>query len=641
MSSNRIFRGLKTGLAVVGTLSIGTSLAIGYAIRSARAAKQKLPDEFVLDLDLEDIQLVERSATNPLIQNLGRVRKQLELKQVVEALKIAGSDSRVKGLTATIGANEQFMGLAQIQELRNAVADFREKTQGRLPTVAYADAFGAAGAGGTLTYYLATAFDKVYMQPSGLLSISGLASSTPFLRDFFAKWKVRPFFVAREEYKNVANQFTQSNYTREHSEATQALLRGFVGDIVEGVASSRGLPEAEVRKAIDEAPFTCDEAVERRLIDGSAYRDEMAQQVTNKAVQKRVPLAKYIKAEVQSRLKPVESKEVKELFSHQEGGQVVAKAGSQKPVIALIVACGQIVAGKGSATELQQAPEIASSVMCSELVRAAKDPSIKAVVIRLDSPGGSAVASDTIYREVLRLKEGGKPVIVSMGNVAASGGYYISAPATKIVAQPSTVTGSIGVVFGKFNIADALRQYGINPCTIVEGRNADAQFPFSDWNKEQLKQVNHLVDHIYSGFVQKVALGRKMSEEDVRKVAKGRAWTGRDALEHGLLDALGGLQLAISLAKMEAGLPLEEGKVDILDMSKAMSPFKQILQLLQTGGSASMTGGIAQLGAHLGLVPQHQHILESTRMLAEIEAVLLDRHQQSGPQLVSDYVLPR
>ncbi|BDA45901.1 Protease 4 [Coccomyxa sp. Obi] len=654
MATSFVWKIARRGLIAVGVVTVASTAASAYAVRQTRKNATKLPPEFILDIDLEGIDLVEQAAPlNPFFQFTGRFRKQLELRQAVEALRLASTDERVKGVIATFGANQRYQGLAQIQELRNAVTDFRERAEGRVMTVAYADAFGEAGIGGTLSYYLASAFDKVYMQPSGLLSMSGLASSTPFLRRFFDSWKVKPHFVAREEYKNIINQFTQDNYTKEHRHATGTLLKGFVTDIIDGIAASRGLNQKQARRAIDDAPFNSDEALAHGLIDDFKYRDEAEGTFGLEKRTRRIPIAKYLRAQAAAKGTNQEDPMTAafnammappgESIDGTEQDEAAAAARAKRaerdrPVIALITAVGSIVTGKGAVGELQQMQEIASTPMCKKLIDARLDPSVKAVVIRIDSPGGSAVASDTIYREVMRLKEAGKPVIVSMGNVAASGGYYISAPATKIVAQPSTVTGSIGVVFGKFNIAEALRQYGINPCTIAEGKNADAQFPFSDWTREQERLVNRLVDHIYSGFIRKVAAGRGMSEAEVRKIAKGRVWNGKDALAHGLVDCLGGLQDAIELAKTEAGLPLEEDAVVIRDMARPLPLLVQIVKMLK-GGDVSITACIASLLLEAGLLPAAGQLQE--RLACQVSAVLAREAGinlsalEPGPQLIS------
>ncbi|KAK9826094.1 hypothetical protein WJX81_001749 [Elliptochloris bilobata] len=458
-----LFRSIQRSLAVVGGVTLvgvgGTSVAIWQARKNAMQRQLTLPEQFVLDIDLEDIVLVEKSVPNPLLQAFGRAKTQLELKQVVAALSSAGDDNRVRGVVATIGGNQAFSGLAQ--------------------------------------------------------------------------------FVAREEYKSVANQFTQQGYTREHRESTEAVLSSFVRQIIAGVSEGRRLDIPTVRQAMNEAPFTCAQAIERKLVDGGKYRDEVMELVTmqpaaNTPRLPRVRLTRYLRAKELAEaaaVRPAGRSVLRELVvggAGEDSGEDDAsrRPPGGKPAIALITASGNIVSGKGMGREA-------------------------------------------------------KPVIVSMGNVAASGGYYISAPATKIVAQPSTLTGSIGVVFGKFNVGPALRDQGVNPETIAVGDNADAMLPFADFTSSQKRTIDGIVDNVYNGFLLNVAAGRGQTVEAVRRVAKGRVWTGEDALAHGLVDALGGLQDALRLAKQEAGLPLEEGAVDVHEYTRAEPPMVQLVRLLR------------------------------------------------------------
>ncbi|KAK9866040.1 hypothetical protein WJX84_001451 [Apatococcus fuscideae] len=420
----RIARG---ALVVVGGFTVGAGV-LSYAafkvisppFRGYRASPGKLPKEFVLELDFEDLDLVEKSSPlNAFQQALGRSRGQVEIRQVVNALLEGGDDTRIKGVLALIGGTQQFTGLAQVQEIRQAMQDFRAKSS--VPTIAYSDAFGEGGLNDTISYYLASCFSKVYMQPSGLLSTTGLATSSVFLRQLLDRWHIQPLFVARGKYKNIINTFTESGFTKEHREATEGILQGFTTQMVQHIAGDRNLTETQVRAAINASPLKCPEAIKMGLIDEGLYRDQVVQTLaatnpsegpasTPSAVTPEPPQLK-----IPDQLPRVG---VKRYIMHQEQekAKLAKKARTAKtaPQVAIIMACGSIVKGKGSVGGFSEGSEVASVPMCKLLGQARIDDKIKAVVLRIDSPGGFAVASDAICREVKRLREAGKPVIVSM-----------------------------------------------------------------------------------------------------------------------------------------------------------------------------------------------------------------------------------
>eukprot|EP00884_Botryococcus_braunii_P002636 jgi/Botrbrau1/12373/Bobra.0084s0001.1 len=590
MLARRLWEPARAVFSAVGIATVATAGAAAYTFSDLY--REALPDKFVIEINLETCKLVEKlskTAFEILKSDVGRAGQELELHQVVDALHSASRDPRVAGVLVLTGGPQAFQGLAHVEELRNAVTHFRHKTRDHAFTVAHSTSFGEGGCFGTLPYYFATACDKVFMQASGLLSISGLASETWFVRGLLDKWKITPHWFARERYKNVISPYIEKGHTREHAEATVCILNSWLTHVAGQIAASRTLSPAEVRCAINTAPFTSEQALSLRLIDGALYRDEVYDMFLHRDVPEpleKVQVQDYIhecRRERTSILAHLNSglKDILMLLDPQEPQKTVLPA--QKPAIALLTATGQIISGL---KQPHQKAVISSVGLCNDIATARNDPSVKAVVLRIDSPGGSAVASDSIYREVARTRLAGKPVVVSMGNIAASGGYYIASPASLIIAQPSTITGSIGVVFGKFDMSGLLREYGINPEAVTAGTNATAMSWFNGFTRAQARQVNDIVDYVYHGFINKVAESRQLPVEDVQKIAKGRMWSGVDALALGLVDQLGGLPDAIRLAKQLAELPLDEHAVEVREIPTSKFSWLPALQTLQQVSTA-------------------------------------------------------
>ncbi|MFL6054148.1 MAG: signal peptide peptidase SppA [Actinoallomurus sp.] len=501
----------------------------GAVVDLLKDARERRTAPLILELDLTD-GIVEGPPADPLSAVLSMRRA--HLRDVLEGLRKGRSDPRVKALIVRIGGNR--IGLAVAQELRAAVQAFRDA--GKL-TVAWAESFGETGRG-TVPYYLATAFERIYLQPSGDLALTGVALEEPFFNEALEKAGITPRFAKRHEYKTAANTFMERSYTPEHREMSDRIVSSVGEQVVAGVAAGRGLPEERVRELIDRAPLLGAEALEAGLVDRLAYRDEVYAEVR--------AAAGGSGGEVRLRY-----------VARYNRGQGMTKRipRPQQDVVALIQGQGPIRLGRSGRSLLPgQSASIGSDTIAAAFRAAAGDDKVKAIVFRVDSPGGSYVASDTIWREVILAREAGKPVIVSMGNVAASGGYFVAAPADTIVAQPGTLTGSIGVVFGKPVVGDLLGRLGIGVGSVEHGAHARMYAPTRDFTEEEWVRVNTFLDRIYDDFVGKVAEGRSLSRERVHELARGRVWTGADAHERGLVDELGGLTHAIELARKKAGL---------------------------------------------------------------------------------------
>jgi protease-4 len=482
----------------------------------------------ILELDLTE-GIAEGPPPDPVSAVLSMRRSRVA--DVLDGLRRARSDQRVKALVVKVGGRP--IGLATVQEIRRAVEEFGDA--GKL-TVAWAETFGEFSAG-NLPYYLATAFDTVFLQPSGDLGLTGIAMERLFLRGALDHLGVDVQVAKRHEYKSAAEQLTERSFSGPAREATERLAESVVGQLAEAISERRRIDPAEVRKLIDRGPFLAEQAHQAGLVDELGYRDEVYARVRKQAGQDAlfVHLGRY------------------------QRSRALAERARRLPNpkqrhVALIYATGPIRRGR-SGRGLMSGGAMGSDTISAALRAAADDGGARAIVLRVSSPGGSYVASDTIWREVVRARNAGKPVVVSMGDVAASGGYYIAMGADAIVAQPGTVTGSIGVLSGKPVLSDLLGRAGVTTDSVTEGAHSGMFATTRPFSEEEWALVNDWLDHIYADFTGKVAAGRRMSADRVHELARGRVWTGADALANGLVDEIGGLDRAAAIARRRAGLP--------------------------------------------------------------------------------------
>ncbi|MGH9168223.1 MAG: signal peptide peptidase SppA [Acidimicrobiia bacterium] len=501
-----------------------------------------VPARAILELDLSE-GVAEHIPDHPLAR-MTMGRRPLLLRRLVEALERGAEDDRVVGLVARVDGN---LGLAQMQEIRDAVAAFREHGK---PAVAYAETFGEF-ASGNLSYYLATAFEEIFLQPSGDVGLTGLAAESPFVRGILDKLDVTPRLDHRREYKTAMNLLTERAYTDAHREAVTRVIETQFAQMVAGIAAGRGLDEERVRELVDRGPLLGGEAVEAGLIDGLAYRDEVHRRMRDRWAGKAALL--YL-TEYLRRTRPTHRK---------------------ARTVALIYGVGGVRRGRSGFD-----PRLGGVVMGSDTVTAAfrsaiEERRVEAILFRVDSPGGSYVASDAIWREVVRAREAGKPVVVSMGNVAGSGGYFVAMGADAIVAQPGTITGSIGVVGGKLLTSQLWEKLGVTWDEVHRGENATMWSARSDYTPQQWDRFQAWLDRVYQDFTAKVAEGRGLAEEQVLELARGRIWSGQDAKDLGLVDELGGLTRALGLAREAAAIP-ETARVRLEDFPRRRPAWRRL-----------------------------------------------------------------
>ncbi|GAA2722190.1 signal peptide peptidase SppA [Actinocorallia aurantiaca] len=543
------------------------------ALDTVKDLRERRHAPLVLELDLSD-GIVEGVHQDPVSALMGTRR--VHLRDVLDGLRKARRDPRVKALVAKVSGQ---VGLALAQELREAVAEFR--AAGKL-TVAWTETFGETGQG-TSAYYLATAFEKIYLQPSGDAGITGVALSEPFVKDALDKAGVTFRFGKRAEYKTAPNTFLERDYTEEHAEASQRMVASLGEQIVSGVAEARGLSADKVRELIDRAPLSASEALEGGLVDELGYRDEVYAHLRNTAGRdaRLQYVSRYNRSGISGRL----------------------QTGGAKEAVALVQAHGMIRLGRsGRGAVPGQGGAVGSDTLASAIRAAVRDPKIKAIVMRVNSPGGSYVASDVIWREVNLARKAGKPVVVSMGNLAASGGYFIAMAADRIVAQPGTLTGSIGVYSGKPVVSELMARLGVSFGDAAFGRHAQINSTTRDFTESEWERLDHSLDRIYADFTAKAAQGRGMDLPDLERLARGRVWTGSDAAERGLVDELGGLDRALDLARKKAGLPVDAPvrslpHVSPLDRFRpAESSEDRTAATARFSGWGSLAGLAAQLG---------------------------------------------
>jgi len=476
----------------------------------------------LLELDLTE-PLVAPEADDPIARLRARSRRLL--RPTLRALHEAADDRHVVGLIAKVGGMWPW---GTMQELRRGVQTFAASGK---PTLAWVETFGELGSRGMSAYVLATAFGELWLQPGGEIGLLGVGIETTFVRGTLDRLGIEPQFEQRYEYKNAADVLMRKEFTAAHREALERLAESVFSDAVETIADARGLTHDQVRELVNSGPRTASEAQAAGLVDRLGYRDQAYEAMRARTGGKPELL-------FADRWRP-----------HRK----LAPPPHRRGHVALVDVRGAIATGR---TRRGPMGRQAGSDTLSAQLRAARDNDrARAVVMRVESPGGSAVASEVIWREVWRLREADKPVIVSMGDVAASGGYYIACPAEVIVALPATLTGSIGVLGGKLVVDSLLERLGVSTGTVQQGAHALMYSARRSFSEDERARFAATVDAIYHDFVGKVAEGRQRPVADIEAVAKGRVWTGRDALEAGLVDELGGLRDAVRIARERANLP--------------------------------------------------------------------------------------
>ncbi len=463
-------------------------------------------------------------------------------RDLLEALDRAGRDPRIAGVSLEVFAPEISFGKAQ--ELRAKLAEFT--SQGKFCT-AYLQ-FGT-----NLNYYVATACPEVYLTPTSGLGIHALMAHTTFLRGSLDKLHIVPEYLRIGEYKNAPNVYTEKQFTAEHREVVSSMLTSWQAQLVAGIAEGRKLEPAQVEELIQQGPFLAEEARKKKLVDNLLYPDEYRELLQEK-----------------TGVEELRTLTLKEYLGR--------SSGASGPKIAIVHATGEIVPGE-SGYHPSLGRYMGAETIAQALREAREDDSVRAIVLRIDSPGGVHFASSIIRRQVQQAREH-KPVVASMSDVAASGGYYIAMSANKIVADPGTVTGSIGIYAGKMNLKGFYELLGMSKDHVALSPNATLFYPFESWTPAQREMVMKFLRSGYQEFIEGVAEGRKISVEEANRLGRGRVWLGHQAKENGLVDELGGLERAVAVAKELAAIPAGD-RVSYVIYPREKTTWEQIEEWLE------------------------------------------------------------
>lgn len=546
-----------------------------------------LPAQMVLHYNLSG-EIKNKAGAEAYLAELGFMPPEITLPDLIKAIDRGAGDVRVKGFVLTM--NNGAYSLSQIQELRDAVKRF--KASGKFTKI-YAASFGEIGSG-LGVYYLAAAFDEIWMQPVGIVSITGLYAQSPYFKGLFDRFGIEPEFFGRKEYKTAMENLTSKGMSGPSREMMQSVINSMGDVLASDIARDRSAVSGNFRALMDVGLFTDRAALDAKLVDHVNYDDELRGairlKIFNDATSEEklfVPISAYLKEPV------VDTAKVK---------------------IAHIYLSGAIIEHMdGGAYQLQE-NFIDAKAASKDILAAAQDKDIAALVIELNSPGGSPSASETIRRAMVTAKEKyKKPIYVVMKDAAASGGYWISADATKIYARPTTMTGSIGVVGGKFNIGRFTEAYGVTWDGVQYGDNAGLFAMNKTFSAAEQARYEATLDNVYMHFTARVAEGRKLTAAQVEQIAKGRVWTGAQAKQIGLVDELGGMNLALNDLAKALG---QKTKADLklINYPREISPLDAFRSLLS---SANPLGGVLLSAAKVFGINLDIFMMPTERMVYE------------------------
>jgi len=525
------------------------------SMAASAAGPAPIPSRAVLELDLRD-PLTDQSPQNPLA---GLARRGHSVMSILEGLRRAEHDDRIKAVLVRLPEGGVEPGIAD--ELRLGIKHFR--TSGK-PLVAHSQGLYPSGFV-TATYVLGAAANELWMQPGASFQVTGLANEDLFFKRAFDRFGVHADYEQRYEYKNAVNGYLYDDYTAAHRDAELSWLSSVYTTDINSAAADRKLDPGALKTTLEAGPYLAEDAVSLHLIDRVGQVHE-AQASLLKVAGENAQMVDF------------------EDYAH---GRRPREAGTG-PVIAVIEAEGDIVDGKDQGgNPFRGGSSIYADDISEAFYDAIKAKDVKAIVFRLNSPGGSDTASEEILAAIRAAKAAGKPVVVSMSTYGASGGYWVSSEASAILAEPSTLTGSIGVFGGKFAVGPALAKFGVDVRHLGVGSSYASAFGIGEeFTPAQRAAFSHWMDRIYDNFVARVAVGRKLSPDRVRQIAKGHVWTGVQAKDLGLVDEIGGFYDAVAKAKALANI---SGEARLRSMSPSGSPFEAVQKLLGVSATSART----------------------------------------------------
>jgi len=510
---------LGTFLVLIFIVIINMIVFVGILSSSGAFSDEgkKVAENSVLTLTFKN-KIADKSSVKPDLNSM-KLKKTLSLKEVTDAIEKAKTDGKIKGIYLDMSVLN--VGIASVEEIRNALKNF--KSSGKF-IIAHSDFYTHK------SYYLASVADEIYLTPSGVVQFSGLSAQLMFFKSLLNKIGVEPEIIRHGKYKSAVEPFMSDKMSDANKEQTQKYLSSIWGTILEGIHNQRNISVADLNKYADEISITGSETAKKlKFVDDLKYEDQIIDILKTKTGAgdklNKINLSDYIHSD----------KDMEEILK------------PKKENVAIVYAEGEIVDGEGSDDQ------IGSETLAKAIRKAREDESVKAIVLRINSPGGSALASEVIWRETV-LAEQAKPLIVSMGDVAASGGYYIACNADTIVAEPNTITGSIGVFGLLFNAKKLLKDVGITINTVNTNTYSDMGNPGRKMSDYEHAKIKESIEETYSTFITHVGEGRNLPTDSVDAIGQGRVWSGEDALNIGLVDILGGLQTAINIAADKAQL---------------------------------------------------------------------------------------
>ncbi|KAF2076485.1 hypothetical protein CYY_002225 [Polysphondylium violaceum] len=551
---------------------VSTTVTSLYSLLSKFA--NRVRQNTVIEIDLSgDIEFTNIEP-NPIEKIVDR--GVVYFRDLIEGIEKAANDKRIIGLIVKLGGNLK-LSFADIQEFRASIQYFKSKGK---KSVCYADSFNEFSTG-IAHYYIASVFNDVYIAPSGTVNIINPKFNFPFIKKTLDKLGCLPEFFKRKEYKSAANTLTEEQMTEAEKESLKALFADLYAQISGDISKDRSIPLETLHQLFESGPFNSDKALVSKLVDSTLYKDEVYN-VTSEKLSSISKKLNYLFLNKYNTLTPA-------LYSKR----------NKNHTFAYISAEGAIYRGVGK-NRLNGGPTIGGESLSLAIRSAALDKNIKAIIIRVNSPGGSYIASDTVHHEIEQAKAKGKKVVVSMGTYAASGGYFISCNADKIVAQPATITGSIGVICGKINVKQMFEKIGVTYDSLLFNENGKGEHStlfsaLDSYTEKEEAEINNFLDFIYQDFTTKVAKGRRLNLPQVEEVARGRVWTGKQAFERGLVDKLGGLHEAIELAKELTNAPqtvtphiVKYPKENLVSLLASSKPPRNSEELDKRGTPSSM-----------------------------------------------------
>ena len=561
LATKILMKSVVYSFALFGLLFILLLLFVLNMLRQDDFVAAEVPEKAILVVDFNENYAETRS--DDLFTEFSGVPS-LSFYDLIKAINLAALDPKVKAFIGNVSVSG--LGLAQIEDLREAVKVFRSTGK---KAYLYSTGFGSFGQG-MREYYLATAFDEIWMQPTTEVGITGVSIEVPFVRGLLDKLGIKPEFYARHEYKNAAASLLNKEFSKEYQSEMKKLGGGIFEKMIEDMAEARGIAKKEIEKAVNEAPISAEKALELKLIDKISYKPDLIEQVMNDTNAEMVNVLDYA-------------------LNIKEGKK-------NRPTVALMVLDGMITEGESMSSPLQGEAAVGADTVARQLDEIAQDENVKALVLRINSPGGSYTASNEIWYAIMRMKSKKMiPVVVSMGDYAASGGYFVALAGDYIIAEPLTITGSIGVLGGKMVLSELWKKLDINWGEVKFGKNAGILSSNHVFSPAEKVIFNRSLDNIYKDFTEKTATIRDINPNEMDRLARGRVWLGLDAVDNKLVDALGGINAAVAKAKELGGIE-PKTRFNITYYPKRRSFQEKLAQMLGNGPKISVNKVVNDFG---------------------------------------------